>query len=269
MRQVKALGTFFINPRLAERARDEGALIVHPHAQRTGGNTMRNHVLSAALGSERVFCRARNGAVKWRELADRDVEGFAAVTDHFDFRDNPKIARPLLPVTVLRHPLYRAVSLYHFIRRKERHREHKMAREMGLEEFYRTASDLNPRYYRNLQCRRIAGIDDARVALERIEAKFLGVGFTEHLPAFAGALATTMGWPALEIEEGEADAARYDSEITPSFRDIVLKENAEDLALYETMRGGPPYTLARRAPAQEARTLMNRAKDWAKRVAGR
>ena len=262
------MGTFFINPKLAAGARDEAALIVHPHAQRTGGNTLRNHILSAALGKERVYCRTRNGAVKWRKLGDRDVEGFKAVTDHFDFTANA-VTRPLLPVAVLRHPLYRAVSLYHFVRRKERHREHKLGEAMGLEEFYRTASELNPRYYRNLQCRRICGVDDARVALERIEARFLAVGFTEHLGEFAGALGAVMGWPSLVIEAGESDAARYEPEITPGFRDAVLKDNAEDLALYETMRAGPPYTLPRRAPAQEARTLLNRAKGWAKQVLGR
>jgi hypothetical protein len=226
-------------------------------------------VLGEALGKEHVYCRSRNGAVKWRELTARDLEGFGAVTDHFDFRDNSRIGRPLLPIAVIRHPLYRAVSLYHFVRRKKAHREHELAMTLGLEEFYRTASAANPRYYRNLQCRRIAGVDDARVALERIEARFLGVGFTEHLGAFASALADTMGWPRPAIEEGEPDAPRYDAEMTPSFREVVLKQNAQDLALYETMRDGPPYTLALRAPREEALSLVNRAKEWVKIAVGR
>ncbi len=263
------MSDFFINPKLLAAARDREALIVHPHAQRTGGNTVRNHILSAALGKERVYCRTRNGAVKWRTLTDRDVEGFKAVTDHFDFAPNA-ITRPLLPVAVLRHPLYRAVSLYHFVRRKAKHREHALAEETGdLEAFYRAASDANPRYYRNLQCRRLCGVDDARVALERIDKAYLGVGFTEDLDAFAGALGETLGWAAPAVRAAERDAERYDALIAPSFRDIVLKENAQDLALYETMRGGPPYTLALRGAGVEARSLVGRAKIWAKGVLGR
>jgi hypothetical protein len=261
--------SFFINPNLTARAADPAALIVHPHAQRTGGNTMRNHVLSAALGKERVYCRTRNGPVKWRDITDRELEGFAAVTDHFDFGANA-VTRPLLPIAVLRHPLYRAVSLYHFIKRKTAHRESTLARALDLEAFYAAASEANPRYYRNLQCRRVCGIDDARVALETIDAKFLGVGFTEQLDEFVGQLGKLMGWPALDVREAEdEDAARYDPLITPSFRDKVLADNAEDLALYEAMRNGAPLVLPRRAPRDEARTLVNRAKQWAKGVRDR
>lgn len=258
--------SFFLNPKIVESARDPRALIVHPHAQRTGGNTMRNHVLSAALGKEHVFCRNRNGAVKWRALTDNDVKGFAAVTDHFDFGANA-ITRPLLPVAVLRHPLYRAVSLYHFIRRKSAHREHALARSLEMEAFYLAASEANPRYYKNLQCRRVCGIDDARVALETIDAKFLGVGFTEELDEFGDALGRLMHWRAPSVREAEdEDSARYDPLITSSFRDKVLADNAEDLLLYETMLKGDPLALPRRAPREEARTILNRARQWAKDV---
>lgn len=260
--------TVFINPKLVSRAREPRALIVHPHAQRTGGNTLRNHVLGEALGKERVFCRSRNGAVKWRMMSDAELEGFAAVTDHFDFGPNA-ITRPLLPIAVLRHPLYRAVSLYHFIRRKQAHREHKLARDLDLETFYAAASDANPRYYRNLQCRRVCGIDDARVALETVEAKYLAVGFTEELDAFAGALSRVMGWRGLDVREAEGDdAARYAPEITQKFRDAVLEDNEEDLLLYDTMRKGAPLALPRRAARDEARTLLNRAKRWVKGMRG-
>lgn len=227
---------------------------------------MRNHVLSAVFGKERVYCRTRNGPVKWRDMTDRDVEGFRAVTDHFDFGGNA-LTRPLLPIAVLRHPLYRAVSLYHFIKRKTAHREHKLAREFDLEAFYAAASEANPRYYKNLQCRRVCGIDDARVALETIDAKFLAVGFTEQLDEFTAALGKLMDWPTLDVREAEdEDAQRYDPLITPSFRDKVLAGNEEDLLLYETMRKGDPLALPRRAPRDEARTLLNRAKQWAKGV---
>jgi len=261
--------SFFLNPKIADRARDPQALIVHPHAQRTGGNTMRNHVLSAALGRERVFCRNRNGAVKWRALTDKDIAGFAAITDHFDFGPNA-ITRPLLPVAVLRHPLYRAVSLYHFIRRKTAHREHALAKSLDLEAFYLAASEANPRYYRNLQCRRVCGTDDARMALETIAAKYLGVGFTEELDEFVAALGRLMHWRALDVREAEDDdAARYDPLVTPAFRERVLADNEEDLLLYETMRKGDPLALPRRAPRDEARTLVNRAKQWAKGIRDR
>ena len=81
-----------------------------------------------------------------------------------------------------------------------------------------------------------------------------------------GALGALLGWPQMDVRDAEPDAERYESEITPSFRERVLADNAEDLVLYETMRSGPPYTLPIRTPREEARTLVNRAKQWAKRV---
>ena len=260
------MATFFINDKIAARAGDDDALLVHPHAQRTGGNTLRRLVLEKVYGRERIYSRMyRPDPVIWKDITDAELDGIRAFADHFDFRDN-KVTRPLLPIAVLRHPLYRAVSLHHFVARKKKHKDHALAQGNDLENFYRLASDRNPRYYRNLQCRRICNVEDARVALETLDAKFLGVGFTEQLHEFVAALGGLLGWPEIEVRDAEPDAERYDPEITPTFREKVLADNAEDLLLYETMRNGPPYTLALRTPRDEARTLVNRARQWAKKV---
>jgi hypothetical protein len=260
------VSAYFINEKLLGLTRAPDALIVHPHAQRTGGNTMRRLVLARLFGPEHVYSRMyKKEPVIWKEITDVELEGYKAFADHFDFREN-KVTRPLLPIAVLRHPLYRAVSLYHFVKRKKTHKHYAIARDNDLENFYRLASEVSPRYYRNLQCRRIANVDDVRVALETIEAKFLGVGFTEELHVFVGAIGEVLSWPKMTIRDADPDAERYEPEITPAFREMVLADNADDLALYETMRSGPPYSLARRAPRDEARTLINRAKQWAKRV---
>ena len=261
---------FFLNAKVLPKASDPDALILHPHAQRTGGNTMRRIVFAKVYGPERIYSRMyRRNPPVWKEVGDAELEGVRVVCDHFDFRGNPKVTRPLLPIAVLRHPLYRTVSLYHFVRRKKTHREHALARDLALEPFYEAASAKNPRYYRNLQCRRICGVDDARMALEKIDASFLGVGYTEQLDEFVAALGQVFGWPALDIRGAESDAERYEPEITPSFRERVLADNAEDLFLWETMRSGRLHALPSRAPKAEARTLLNRARQWAKGVMGR
>jgi hypothetical protein len=260
------VATFFLNDKLAGRAGDANALIVHPHAQRTGGNTIRRLVLEQVYGRDGVYSRMyKKNPVIWKDITDAELAGMRAFADHFDFREN-KVTRPLLPIAVLRHPLYRAVSLYHFVKRKKKHKDNALAANNDMETFYILASEKNPRYYRNLQCRRICNVEDARVALETLDAKFLGVGFTENLRDFVGALGGLLRWPTLDVSDAEPDAERYEPEITQSFRERVLADNAEDLVLFETMRNGPPYSLPLRTPREEARTLVNRAKQWAKRV---
>jgi len=261
---------FFINAKLLPRAQDPDALILHPHTQRTGGNTMRRLVFAKVYGSEHVYSRMyRKQPPVWKRVSDAELEGVRVVCDHFDFRTNPRVTRPLLPIAVIRHPLYRTVSLYHFVRRKKTHREHALARDLDLETFYEQASAKSPRYYKNLQCRRICGIDDARMALEWVDEKFLGVGYTEQLDEFVAALGQIFGWPDLDIRAAEPDAGRYEPEITPRFRERVLADNAEDMQLYERLKKGPPHALPLRAPAAEARTLVNRARQWAKDMLGR
>jgi hypothetical protein len=240
---------YFLNSELLPAARGGDALIVHPHTQRTGGNTIRRKVLEAVYGRSRVYNDFNvRDARKWPDLTDADLEGCRAFTGHFDFRDNG-LKRPVFPVAVLRHPVYRAVSLYHFIKKKDTHRHHALALQCGMEEFYRRASAETPGYFRELQCRRICSHPDARVALELVNTRYLGVAFTEHLDQFVAALGAALEWPPVPVDSMPPDAERYDSEVTPSFRALVLEQNAEDLALYEAIaNGSAPFALTGAPP---------------------
>ena len=139
----------FLNRELIPLAQRPDALIVHPHCQRTGGGTLRN-TLAAAFGAERVYSRMFVPNYKsWSKLTDEDLRGYRAYTDLSDYRDL-RISRPCLPVALVREPLYRAVSLYHFIRGKKAHELYGLAMSSSLEEFYRIGSKRNPRYFRNV-----------------------------------------------------------------------------------------------------------------------
>ncbi len=260
---------YYINERLLAPAARGEALFVHPHAQRTGGKTLRDRVLAAVFGVERVYGRFSVPAAKpWPRLAESDLEGFRAVSDHIDFRPR-RFARPCLPIGLLRHPLYRAASIHGFVRKSEGHRLRALALNHDLEEFYRLGRDALPRYFRNLQCRSVCGIDDARIALDMILGDFLGVGFTEHIGAFANALGGALGWPALEISTPGPDAERYEGAITPQFRTMVLEDSAEDLALFEALANGPPYRIAGRTAVRRARTSFKKAENAARALASR
>ena len=236
---------------------------------RIGGKTLRDRVLAAVFGADRVYGRfGVPGAKRWPRLAEGDLEGFRAVSDHFDFRPR-RFARPCLPVALLRHPLYRAASLYGFVGKSEGHALQALARDHDLEEFYRRGRDALPRYFRNLQCRSVCGIDDARIALDTILADYLGAGFTERLDAFANTLGGALGWPVLDIRGMASDAERYGGMITPRFRTMVLEDSAEDLALFEAMANGPPYRIAHRTAVQRARTSFKKAENAARSLASR
>jgi hypothetical protein len=229
---------YYLNDRLMTLARDERTLICYPHAQRTGGRTIRKNVFARVYGEARVYNRHyTDGAKPWHRLSERDLEGYRAWTDLSDYRDIG-LRRPAVWLAVLRHPVYRAASLYHYVKDKEGHRDRDIANRSSMEDFYREASRGNPKYYRNVQTMRVCGRADAKLALDVIGRHYAGVGFTESLTPFIGALGEAMGWPTLDIKAHETDAERYDAQVTPAFRDLVLEENREDMLLFERVAAG-------------------------------
>jgi len=237
-------------------AQKPDALIVHPHCQRTGGGTLRE-TLSAVFGKERVYSRMFLANWKpWHALTDKDLFGYDAYTDLSNYRDLA-LTRPCLPIALLRHPLYRAVSLYDFVRQKQMHSCNQLAMRSNLEDFYRIASRRNPRYFRNVQTRRICGRASADLALNYIHTRYLAVGFTSNLGELVQELSCIFNWPELEIASKSPDQERYGSRITPTFRDMVLSQNEEDVLLFEALVNSVPDTPLNRSFAG---TLIRRMK---------
>jgi hypothetical protein len=218
-------------------ARNPDALIVHPHCQRTGGGTLRK-ALATVLGQERVYSRLFLAKWKrWHKLTDADLSGYLAYTDLSNYREIG-LARTCLPIALLRHPLYRAVSLYDFVARTRGHVYNHLATHSSLEDFYRIASRENPRYFRNVQTSRICGRANADLALLYIRTRYLAVGFTSNLGELVRDLSGIFNWPQIEVRSKSSEESRYDSRITPRLREMVLKQNEEDLLLFEAMAKG-------------------------------
>jgi len=235
----------FINPALADLARREDTLIVFPHAQRTGGKTLRDEVLSAVYGADRVYSASRGTGTKaWKDVAKADLDGFRVYTGPSNFADLDK-GRPTVFLGLVRHPLYRAISLYHYCRKGTWHKLHPIANRTTLEQFYAEASKINPPYFHNTQCLRMSGAADVRKVQKAVGRKYLGVGFTEEIGTFSGALGSVLGWPQIDVETAQTDDKRYAQQGSPEFRNRVLKESAEDLKMYEWLAAGAPAPVRR------------------------
>jgi hypothetical protein len=230
----------FINPALVDLARQDDSLIVFPHTQRTGGKALRDQILCKVYGLERVYSGSRGtGDKTWQTVTGADLAAFKVFTGPSNYADLDK-GRPTVFISLVRHPLYRAVSLYHYCRKHVHHRLHEIANRCTLEEFYPEAARVYPVYLRNTQCLRIAGKTNARRAQETILGKYLGIGFTDNVHEFGNALGAVLGWPPFPPHPVEPDAERYDRQITSRFRNKVLSDSAKDLKLYEWLVSGAP-----------------------------
>lgn len=230
--------TIFLNESRRPLAHREDALIVYPHAQRTGGVTLRKRVLAQAYGEKQVYSpHYVENAKDWDELSESDLDGYRAYVDIFNYSDN-RFRRPCLFIASLRHPLYRAISIYFYVKRKDGHSQRELANRTTMEEFYRQASDEKPKYHRNVQCMRICGRHDAQFAHELIRKTYIGVGRLDALADFVRALGGVFGWPEISLKPVAPDSERYDKLVTPAYRDMVLDENREDLKLFEMLTNG-------------------------------
>jgi hypothetical protein len=255
------LVNFFINERLIPVARRENVLLVHPHAQRTGGGTFRNRVLVPVFGQDRVYAKMFvPGAKRWSRLTERDLAGYRAYTDLHNFT-NIGLKRPYVCVALLRDPVYRALSLYYFAQRTPDHRHHSLATQNSPEEFYRRASPRDPTWFRNVQCRRICGYGSARRAHEFLQAHYIGVGFTDELDDFVHALSFAMAWPAIELKSRDRDETRYAEKVTPHFRAQVLADNREDQQLFEIVSSGRLYDHPTGSFGRQLGTFGTEARD--------
>ncbi len=237
----------FINSALVDLARRDDLLIVFPHAQRTGGKALRR-VFGAVYGPGAVYVHSTPiaGSKNWRDVTPTDLAGSRVYTGPSNYADLNK-GRPTAFVGLLRHPLYRAVSIYLYCREREDHRLHPIARRNSLEDFYPEASKEYPVYLRNTQCLRICGKASVHKASAVIRSRYIGVGFQDDIAGFGRALGEVFGWQASRSKPPIPDEGRYGSLITPKFRDMVLSESAEDLKLYNAIASGiwpAPRTLS-------------------------
>jgi hypothetical protein len=255
----------FINERLLHLASAENLLIVHPHAQRTGGGTMRKRVLVKVFGEDKVYSRVYVPDWKdWYLLKSADLAPYRAYTDLANYEDIG-LDRPHVAMALLRDPVHRAVSLYHLIKRKPQHWYYKQATTMDVETFFRRLAPRNPNYFFDVQCRRACGHPDSYLALQSMQSNFIGVGFTNELESFADRLSAIFGWESLNIRE-DAGVEKYAQEMTPALQELVREQNPEDVALFDAMSNGPPYKIASRPLRYEIRRIGWTTKSKARQL---
>lgn len=223
----------FVNPAIAQQVPDmEDPLIVFFHAQRTGGSRFR-HVLAEIYGQDHVYATQWIDDFKhWKDLTPAELDEFRAFAGHSNYEPIGMV-RPCLMVSLLRHPVYRAMSLYFYCQTKDGHALREMANSLDMFSFYREASSWKPHYFQEVQCRRISGVRKADAAIEMIHSSYLAIGSVEALPEFIGGVGDALRWPSVDVSAIPADSERYSQHWSDDFAEMVLDGNMEDMRLYE------------------------------------
>ena len=218
------------------------------HLPRTGGTTIEK-VLDRKYRS-----RVLHVETLWDPLAsvgDLPFDQRAAalvVAGHVHYGVDEYIPRDCDYVTMLRDPVARVISMYHFIRGNPKHWLHAELRRsgMGLREFAETAADPG---VDNEQTRLIAGIGSGELgqppselgpeALEEAKRNlgtFLVVGLTERFDDSFILLRRALGWRLPMYMSVNAARASESAPVDEDAIAAIRERNRLDLELYDCAR---------------------------------
>lgn len=222
----------FVNQRLESLGFGDADLLAFFHAQRTAGSALR-HVLARALGAESIFCtQYMDDFVHWKDADPARLAQFRAFAGHSNYVPR-NLDRTVFPISLLRHPFYRTVSLYFYCKKYPTHFFHKHTIDKTPLEFYRAARDTQATYFHNTACLRICGKPSFDLARATIEERYLAVGSAELFGDFVTWLLAWMERPHEEAPKAEHDGVRYRQHLEDqAFVDEILAHNQEDEKLF-------------------------------------
>ena len=244
--------------------------VIFLHVGKTGGWTLRQ-VLYRNVGRSQVM-RVKPPRDRPRGFLNvQPLEDFAAlssadrerprlIVSHMIFGIHESVPRPSTYISMLRHPVPRAISQYRHVARTAGHRLHERAAAgMTIEEYVTSGVALE---MDNAQTRAIAGDVETpfgecgRDMLERakrhIDQHFSIVGLTERFDETLLLLDSTFGWRNLYYVRTNSAPDTQRAPISESAKRAIAAQNWLDCELYEYVSDRLDARLRASFPALEA-----------------
>jgi len=188
------------------------------HIPKTGGTTLRAH-----LDNEHAL--SHHAVKSIAEIPPSDLDT-SICSGHYHF-----LGPEHRYITILRHPIKRVTSLYHFIMRSPRHYLYNEIKHLTLEKF------CKEKYYetRDWQTRIISGTveRDLDLAKHNIEQFFLEAGTTCEFTSSMERLKKLLKWH--DVPSYRLNATKY-PEPTTAERRAIARNNHKDMKLFEWVK---------------------------------
>jgi hypothetical protein len=223
---------YFLNKEIASNDSHLEDLIVFLHAQRTAGSNLRIQVLEKGMTEEKVYAHQyKDGFKRWKNVEFRDLIGYDAYVGHCDYVSK-NMFRNLKLISLVRHPFFRFVSLYHYSQKEDK-MLYEIAHGNSIEEFVHRLNSEYPKYFNNSICRRISGHPSFEWTKKIISEKYFAIGCTENMSAFAEMLTTELDLEKTMMSEIDPDYVKYSNYLeNQDLINLVLENNREDEKLF-------------------------------------
>ena len=217
--------------------------LIFLHIPKTAGTTL-NRIIEWQYSPFEIFTidpyRIRATPERLERLPEERRRRLRMVRGHMLYGVHKWLPQPTTYFTMLRDPVARVLSAYHFVLRRPLNPLHrKVKRErLGVEDYVRLFPERH-----NLQCRLIAGFRDTPIADERLlhtakenlTKSFSVVGISEQFEESLILMATTFGWQIPFYKNCKVSKAR--PPVEPGTAEIIRNHNRLDVALYEFGKG--------------------------------
>jgi hypothetical protein len=250
--------------------------LVFLHIPKTAGSTL-SRMLNRFYPPQRIHTLKTPdiaGAIaEFRGWPDERRHAVALLKGHQPFGLHALLAPGARYITVLRHPVPRIISHYHYLRNNPGHFMHERLVKSGLDVASYAGSGLFPELD-NGQTRQIAAVPDDRPAtradlaraLDHIDRHFAWVGITERFDESLVGLAARMRWLDVTYRKHEVGQGWRRESVDAATTRAIEAANALDLALYDRVLA---WFDAASVPVRWARRLGARALGVANLLANR
>ena len=217
--------------------------LIFLHIPKTAGTTL-NRIIEWQYSPFEIFTmdplRIRATPERLERLPEERRRRLRVVRGHVFYGIHECLPQGATYITMLREPVARVLSAYYFILRRPLNPLHwKVKRErLGVEDCLR----LFPQRH-NLQCRLIAGVQDAAIgderlldiAKENLTKSFSVVGISEQFEESLMLMAKTFDWEIPMYKNCKVSKTR--PQIDPGTVEMIREYNWLDVELYEFGKG--------------------------------
>ncbi|MGA8261513.1 MAG: hypothetical protein WB783_14970 [Arenicellales bacterium] len=257
----------------------EYASVFFLHLPKTGGTTMRR-VLDREYRNARRYEIGEDVTGDIRAFRTRQWDTHNAprlVQGHMSYGLHRFVPGPATYVTLLREPLRRALSDYHYVTSTPGHPIHGHVKDMGLVEYFESGitGQLSNGQVRLLSgdhlpddpgvpSNRAMGRADLELALEHLQEGFAAVGVQERFDETLLLFHRRLGWQwPFYVRENVTSRSYRQEEVPGADLERISELNLLDTELYETVRAMFEREVARQGPgfarSVAAFRLLNRA----------
>lgn len=207
-------------------------IVIFLHIPKAAGSTL-NRVIAQNYPPAAIL---KAGGKSDAALLDEVTGEVRLIAGHRPFGMHAQLTRPFTYITVLRDPVERVLSQYHFVKRLAEHPLHRAVAsgELSLRDYARQLPDVQTRYLAGSSTDDAALLEQAKTNLA---THFAVAGLTERFDETLVLLQRALGWKVRPFANSNVSAGRPKSDgNSREDLDAIRECNQLDLALYDFAR---------------------------------